>query len=326
MTNNINIKKISWDKELTNSRLEFNIAGKDIDNVIVNTLRRVCITDIPVYAFTNINITENTSIFNNNYIKLRFRNFPVLGIKSESPFYVEKEEEKNTDVISDLMNLDDINLETNYDVSSSNLKQLTLYLDKENKTKNIIIVGTDDCKFYYKEKEIKSPYKVNLPLIKLQEGQRIKMTAISELGIEEMDALYSPASVLFFKKISVDKYLFIIESRGQLKESTILNYGIENILRILDNLQIDIDNIGENKEKEGTLEIENYDHSMGNVLSQGLRKHTDVVYAGYSMPHLLEDKINIKFKIKKGNIKSIIKDVIDYYKNVFIKLKEKNIY
>ena len=38
---------------------------------------------------------------------------------------------------------------------------------------NIITVGTNDCKFYYKEKEIESPYKINVPLIKLQDGHII---------------------------------------------------------------------------------------------------------------------------------------------------------
>ena len=42
------------------------------------------------------------------------------------------------------------------------------------------------------------------------------------------------------------------------------------------------------------------------------------------MPHLLEDKINIKFEISKNNIKSIIIDVIQYYISVFNILKEKN--
>ena len=41
------------------------------------------------------------------------------------------------------------------------------------------------------------------------------------------------------------------------------------------------------------------------------------------MPHLLEDKINIKFEITKGDIKSIIIDVIQYYIDIFNSLKDK---
>ena len=35
---------------------------------------------------------------------------------------------------------------------------------------------------------------------------------------------------------------------------------------------------------------------MGNLLSQGLRKHKDVQYAGHSMPHLWKIKLLLNFK------------------------------
>lgn len=319
------VKKLSYDDSFLNSRLELNLKGNDIDHIVVNTLRRICLTNIPIYMYNKFDFVENTSIFNNNYIKLRFRNIPVLGIETSSPFYEESKKisEKET-TMDEMLNMDDISLETNYDVSSSNLKQLTLYLDKVNETKNIITVGTDDCKFYYKEKEIKSPYKTNIPLIKLQDGQSIKMTAISEIGIEKMDAMYSPASVLYFNKISDNEYNFIIESRGQLSEETIFKYGIENVVKQLEELKSDINDLEDIKKQKGTIEINNYDHTMGNILSQGLRKHKDVTYGGYSMPHLLEDKININFEITKGNIKSIMIDIIQYYIELFNSLKDKD--
>jgi DNA-directed RNA polymerase subunit L len=321
----IKVKKTLYDDSFLNSRLELNISGNNIDHIIVNTLRRVSLTYIPVYIYNKFVFVENTSVFNNNYIKLRFRNIPVLGISSSTPFYNKLKEEvveKEDDL--DMLNIDDISLETNYNVSSSNLKQLTLYLDKENKTKNIITVGTDDCKFYYKEKEIKSPYKINLPLIKLQDGQHIKMSAISDIGIEKMDAMYSPASVLFFTKNNDNNYNFIIESRGQLSEETIFNYGIENVIKHLEELKTDINDLEDNKKQKGEIDINNNDHTMGNLLSHGLRKHKDVKYAGYAMPHILEDKINIKFEISKNNIKSIIIDVIQYYIKIFKILKDKD--
>ena len=326
--NNINeiiVKKTLYDNRFLNSRLELNISGSNIDHIIVNTLRRISLTSIPVYIYNKFVFVKNTSVFNNNYIKLRFRNIPVLGISSSTPFYNKLKEdviEKEDDL--DMLNIDDISLETNYNVSSSNLKQLTLYLDKENKTKNIITVGTDDCKFYYKEKEIKSPYKINLPLIKLQDGQHIKMSAISEVGIEKMDAIYSPASVLFFTKNNDNNYNFIIESRGQLSEETIFIYGIENVIKQIEKIKTDINDLEDNKKQKGEIDSNNNDHTMGNLLSHGLRKHKDVKYAGYAMPHILEDKINIKFEISKNNIKSIIIDVIQYYIKIFKILKDKD--
>jgi DNA-directed RNA polymerase alpha subunit len=82
----ITLKQLSWDKTMFESRLEFELTG--INHTIVNTYRRVILSDIPIYAFDNITITENTSVFNNNYMKLRLRNLPVIGIHSDTAFYV----------------------------------------------------------------------------------------------------------------------------------------------------------------------------------------------------------------------------------------------
>ena len=319
----ITIKKKLYEQDHMNTRLELNIKGQDIDHVVVNTIRRVCLTDIPIYIFNKFHFVENTSIFNNNYIKLRLRNIPVIGINSETPFYNKtKQNDNNEDnFMENLMNIDDINLKADYDLESTNLKQLTMYLDYQNKTNSIVTVGTDDCKFYYQEKEIKSPYKINIPLIKLQENQSIKLTAISEIGIEKIDALYSPASVLYFIKNKDYDFDLIAESRGQLDEYQIFDYGIDNIVNQLDILKSDINQKNIPNDKKNMFILENYNHTMGNLLSQGLRRHSEVIFAGYDMPHILDDKIHIRFEIKSDNIKNIMNEVIEYYKNVFTKIK-----
>lgn len=322
MTNNINIKKISWDTELTNSRLEFNIAGKDIDNVIVNTLRRVCITDIPVYAFTNINITENTSIFNNNYLKLRLNNLPVLGIKSKKHIFTNT---KNKDIFieeeSNLVNMDDINLTINKDdVNISTLDKLTMYLNYENNTDEIVSVGTNNCKFYLKEKQIDSPYPINIQLIKLHPKQKISFSAITELGIEKSSSIFSSVSIFTFIEKSSDNYNIILESRGQLDEKEILDMCNSNIQNQLDNIG---KLIPDDDSLEGKLILKKIDHTLGNILSSGLKRHNKVIFSGYSMPHPLDDKIVIHFKLKEGRIKSIIDDTLKYYKQIFNNVNEK---
>ena len=46
-----------------------------------------------------------------------------------------------------------------------------MYLNTKNKTNNIMTVTTNNAKFYYDEKQIESPYKTHIPIIKLQPGQ-----------------------------------------------------------------------------------------------------------------------------------------------------------
>ena len=77
---NITIKKLLNETELFDSRLELDISGNNINHIIINTLRRITMSEIPIYVFNKINIIDNTSIFNNNYIKLRIKNIPVMGI------------------------------------------------------------------------------------------------------------------------------------------------------------------------------------------------------------------------------------------------------
>lgn len=310
---NIIINKISWDKDLTDSRLEFNIKGKNINNVVVNSLRRVSITDIPIYAFTNINITTNTSIFNNNYLKLRLNNLPVLGLKSKE-FIFKKKKDEEKEESSFILNMDDINLNSNEDVNASTLEKLTLYLEYENKSDKIESIGTNKCKFYLKEKQIESPYPTNIQLIKLQPKQKIKLSAITEIGIEKISSIYSPLSIFAFKENNENDYNMILESRGQLDEKEILEFCIVNIQNQLDEI---IKVIPDEKSLEGKLILKDIDHTLGNIITSGLQLHSNVDYAGYSMPHPLDNKIVINFKLIKGDFKQIMTDVLLYYKNLF---------
>lgn len=44
----------------------------------------------------------------------------------------------------------------------------------------------------------------------------------------------------------------------------------------------------------GTVVIQREDHTMGNLIRMGLHRHTDVVFAGYRIPHPLEAKMVVK--------------------------------
>jgi len=74
------------------SYCKLNMSGRLINTVIVNTLRRVILTLIPTYGFNteNINITKNTSIFNNDYMRLRLSNFPIYLTKELNNKYIKR--------------------------------------------------------------------------------------------------------------------------------------------------------------------------------------------------------------------------------------------
>ena len=70
------------------SRMEFDFSG--INYVLLNTIRRIAMSDIPVYAFNNITINKNDSVFDNTYLKLRLQNMAVKGIKYTEPILSQK--------------------------------------------------------------------------------------------------------------------------------------------------------------------------------------------------------------------------------------------
>jgi DNA-directed RNA polymerase subunit L len=255
-------------------------------------------------------------------MKLRISNMPVFGIHSDNPIYTPPKKVEKEKV--ELNDLNDIDINPNDDtVNSSSLKLLTMYLDYYNNSDEIVTVGTDDCKFYYIEKQISSPYSKNIPIIKLQPKQKFKMSAITELGIEEKNSIYSPVSIFCYKQITEDHYLVMIESRGQLDEKKIIQYAYDNIKMMLDNflqLILDIDN---NNSMSGKFQMNHGDHTLGNLISEGLQNHKHIKFGGYNCPHLLDKKIIFHYELnEKADIKDIIKEIVDNYQDTFFKINK----
>ena len=151
---------LKYEPIIGNTRLELNIKGSEINHIIMNTLRRVILTYIPIYAFTDFNIKKNKSIFNGNYLKLRLKNIPVWGIENNIEIFspsipnqvneAEAEPDDEEDVDTD----DDVELNNKQsNLNSSTLNQLTMFVDYTSTSKEIVTVTTDHAKFYYSEKK-----------------------------------------------------------------------------------------------------------------------------------------------------------------------------
>ena len=335
----ININLIEYINELGNSRLEFKISGKNIDYIIVNTLRRTILSDIPIYAFSEFKFNKNTSSFHNNYLKLRISMLPVWSIQNNIDENKEKIKSTDDNEKNILLETIDINNDINDDINDDNyekydnttnnlnnmtsLKQITMYVNYKNKTNDIVAVTTSEAMFYYNEEQITSPYKIPILLLKLNKNQEISFSVISTLNTEKNNIIYSAVSAIAYKQINDEEFDFFLESRGQITEKEILLLAIINIKNKMNNLLKLINNNNElNNLNEGTFEILNEGHTLGNLISRGLQKHKNIGFAGYNLSHPLSNKLKFHFKLKKGNIKNIIEDVIDYYDNIFNTIKK----
>ena len=90
----INLKIISHNDTVGSSKLEFKISGNNIDYIIINTIRRTILNDIPIYAFNEFKFDNNKSntLFHNNYLKLRFKNLPIWNIENNIDFFTSTSE------------------------------------------------------------------------------------------------------------------------------------------------------------------------------------------------------------------------------------------
>jgi DNA-directed RNA polymerase subunit L len=313
------LKVSSYDNTWGSSRMELNM--KKVDYVIVNSIRRTILSDIPIYAFeTTVNV--NTSVFNNNYIKLRMSNLPVFGIENNLVFFKKTEEkdeeESNFDEGFGLM--DDIELTVDKNVDSSSINNFTLYLNYENKTPDIVTVTTKDCDYFYKGKKISNPYKVDIPIIKLQPDQKINLTSVSKLGIEKESAIYSPVSICSYQQVSDDEFNFFLESRGQITEHQILERAIDNLLKNVDDLIRDMSKM---KTEDGMIKVGDIDHTLGNLISHfAMMEKKEVEMFTYKQPHPLDPVIVYHYRLKSSTLDKVLEKVNDNISKTFKNLKQ----
>ncbi len=314
------IKNVKQDKSKGFSRLEFSLSGKDVSYVIVNTMRRMVLSEVPVYAFTEFTFNKNNSVFHNNFLKNQIKNMPVWGIDNKLEFYDvnSKVKHEEAEEIEDLE--DNVELNVEKKVNSNSLEQLTMYIDYENKSNEIYTVTTDDAKFYFAQKQIANPYTVPIQLVKLQPKQVINFSAVTSVGIEKENAIYSPVSICVYEQKSDNEFDFVLESRGQMSEKRILKVALTNLVKKLEDI---VAQVPDNSGDEGELEINNEDHTVGNILTHGLQNHKNVTFAGYHMPHPLEKRVVVSYKLKSGKIKETIKQVVKDFIEVYNDIDKK---
>jgi DNA-directed RNA polymerase subunit L len=329
--NKINIKIIDANNELGNSRLEIKISGPNINYVVASTIRRTIMAEIPIYAFNEFKFDKNTSVFHNNYLKLRLKQLPVWGIENTLDF-IDKPVNNNLfeDIIEENENeneIDQVELQVDKTLNSSTLKQMTMYINYKNNTNDIVNVTTSDAKFYYGEKQIQSPYSVAIPIVKLQAGQEIAFSAITKVGIESEDAMFCAVTICTYKQINDSEFDFIIESRGQINEKRILQVALINIEKRIRSfiklLEEDKKNSVDKTNLEGIIIVNNEDHTLGNLISRGLQQHDKIKFAGYNLPHPLAKKVHFHYKIEpNSDIIKIMNQVVEYYSDVFGQIKK----
>jgi DNA-directed RNA polymerase subunit L len=291
------------------------------NHVIMNTIRRVIFEKVPNYAFDpkNIKFLKNSSIYNNDLLKGRFSNLPVMGLANDDSVFNEYLESNYLWVINNERNITDkektkIDIDSIYENDTSidtitDEKILTMLCNvkHDDKKKQFLNVTTDLCEFFINDMKIPSPYKSSLLLLKLRFGEEIEFSASSKMSIPYESPIYLIVENAFFVK-NEDSYTFtVIPVNSSIKAKDIL----KRVIRIIEEMLKVVENMIESaSEDTGSLEINNDKFTLAGLLTYYIQDHKDVTYAGNKCEHLLGQRSYIFYKLKDGaSIKTVINDV-----------------
>lgn len=329
----INIKKL----EPSNEReFHIQIEGLNVDNSVINAIRRTILMSIPIYGFyrSNIYIDVDRSkyMYNNDMIYNLIETLPIFDI----PNYFDLENPETflpTDVMKSLFGkfiqekYTEEKTDEEIQLQDTNKKvfKIELSINMKNTTGTDIFVSSHDAILKIDGK-ISNSYKKRLPIsiLVIKPSEEIYLRAEANLGISKMNASYEATTNAIYKELTPMKYELIYETLEQLDKNIIFTKACIILIKKLEYLGQFIKNKFKNEENlaETIIEIQLFgeDHTLGNLLVTILQKCEFIIKAGYVMPHPFIDQIIIRYKLKdKVKIKPIqvFLDVINYSIRLF---------
>lgn len=318
--NDVDIKIIELEKkpfkDLQSSSLVLELSGKLATTTLANTLRRLVIDYVPTYAFTKetINIEENSSIFFNDKMKLRFSQITIPNINIPIAHLSDKYW-KN-------IKYNDENRQKHPDDNEN----IEMYINIRNDEIDNINVTTNHAKFYFNGDEKKEVFNKKFPhlLVQLRPKEVFKCRAYCVLGVGLNDNIFSAASRAYFDEISKHKINLSIHSQGQIDEYDALYRGCICMINELKDIKNKIQDRYKNTAIEGSLEInlDDKDYTIGYILNQFLQDNPNIEFSGMSKPDHLRNRVRIKMVSSKPNPLKFFFDTIDYLVTVFEKIKK----
>jgi DNA-directed RNA polymerase subunit L len=162
-----------------------------------------------------------------------------------------------------------------------------------NESSEVRYVTTNDCTF-----DQPNPYKKNILIYSLQQGEKIDFTATAIIGKGLDHAIFCPTSKCYFISTKL-----IIHPRINYSASQILNDAIKILKEKLANL--DFISIQKNK-----IIFPNDKFTLPMLIVDYLQEHKTIKFAGAKCNNLLESDGCIDF-ICEGNIQAILQEIAE---------------
>lgn len=308
--------------EFDSSFLKLEISGKEISFPVINSIRKVCINQIPTYAFhtDKINIVRNSSVFDNTTMRERLSQLPITKIKNEIKFLP-------------LKYYKDVNFnDHSYERHTNDTINIEYFIKaKNNGPEKILNVNTNDLQININNEKInvneKYSEKNPILLIQLRIGEEFECSLKGVLAIGEFDSIFN-SSNCYYEEITENKYIFSIESSGQISEYELLITGCEIII---EKMRIIKDNLNNEQYKSIItennsliLELINEDHTCGGPINYILQNMKEVIYSGITKQNFMQKNLLLKLKtISSTDPIKILNDAIDKSIKLFEDIKNK---
>lgn len=321
MKSDIKVTKVSYNKfsGLTSSKLV--LSFKNANTSLINTIRRVCLAYIPTYAFCSegIKISENTSIYDNDYMRLRLSQLVIPDLKIPINYLNEQFWHE--------VNYNDMDRPKHPD----DTQNIEMYLNVTNDTADKLDVTTNHAEFYIDGERIQ-PFNKEYPslLIQLRPNDKFNVHMKAMLGLGRTNDIWGAARNSYYNVEEDNSITFTVESIGQLTEFDILDKACMIIKRKVYDLKTILSDKYKDLELEDnilTIVLDNEDHTIGGILNEYLQENKDVIFSGMCKPDLLIQQVIIKLQCKKDPLKVVnetidtITDLMDDLKEMFKKLK-----
>ena len=300
------------------SQLVLEFVGSTVNTSLINTLRRLSLDYIPTYAFASelIQIEENTSIFNNDYMRLRLSQITIPKIQIPFAHISDKYwrfiEYSNPD----------------REKYENDQKNIEIYLNIVNDSQDILNVTTNHMQVFEDGNELAEKFDPKYPhlLVQLRPKESFKFRAQAALGLGKRNNIWAAAAQSFYSELDNNRFKLVIESQGQMDEYEILHKGcqimkikldeIRNIINKNYNLPTIID------QDSLIIKLQNEDHTIGNILNEFLQNNKNILFSGLSKPDLLLDEIVIKFVSASNNPLIPLFETIDYIIDIFNEIEK----
>jgi DNA-directed RNA polymerase subunit L len=280
--------------EFDSSFLKLELSGKDINFPTVNAIRKVCINQIPTYAFhtDKINIVRNSSVFDNTTMRERLSQLPITRIKNEVKFLP-------------LKYYKDVNFnDHSYERHTNDTVNIEYFIKaKNNGPEKLLNVNTNDLQININNEKINAndKYSAKNPilLIQLRIGEEFECSLKGLLAVGEFDSIFN-SSNCYYEEINENKYLLMIESSGQITEYELLITGCDILIEKMKIIKENLNNeqyksiITENNSL--ILELINEDHTCGGPINYILQNMKEVIYSGITKQNFMQKNLLLKIK------------------------------